>query len=124
MPWHKPTGRETARRIDTSLARHKALEDEAKTLKVTIKGIETNAMNWWPARGRRSAWTKPAPSSSNASKPCCCHLPRLPARRTAGLHQGGGESVEQVRRDCAQIEAERDEASRQLQAFLVELGYE
>jgi type I restriction enzyme M protein len=114
----------TARSIEASLAHHKALEDEAKELKATLKAIEN----------KRDELVASAREKISVDEARTVIIERL---RTLllSIYQG---YLRAEQRACIravenmwdkyaitarQIEAERDEASRQLEAFLEELGY-
>ena len=114
----------SAQRIETSLARHKALEDEAKALKTTLKGIES----------KRDELVASAREKISIDDSRTVIITRLKARLLSVY--GGYLRAEQ--RACVkameslwdkyavsacQIETERAEASRQLQMLLTELGY-
>ena len=116
---------ERAASINTSLERHKALEDEAKTLKSTTKNIESRRDQLVA-----SARTKITPDQARDV---------ILARQEQTLYRIYMGYLKAHQRQCIkaienlwskyavnarQIEAERDAASRQLQQFLVELGYE
>jgi type I restriction enzyme M protein len=115
----------SAQSIDASLEHHKALEDEAKELKATLKGIEN----------KRDELVASAREKISVDEARIVIIERL---RTLLLDIYQGylraeqraciKAVENLWDKYAvtarQIEAERDEASRQLQEFLVELGYE
>lgn len=116
---------DTAQRIDTSLARHKVLEDEAKALKATLKGIEN----------KRDELVASAREKISVDEARTVIIERLKTRLLNIYHgylraeqRACIKAVENLWAKYAvtarQIEAERDQASRQLQAFLVELGYE
>ena len=115
----------TAHAIEEQLARHKALEEETKELKATLKGIEN----------RREELVTTARAKISEDEARTVIVDRL---RTL-LQEIYGSYLRSEQRACVhavenlwdkyavtarQIEAERDEASRQLEAFLVELGYE
>ena len=114
-----------ASRIAESLARHKVLEDEVKALRATIKGIES----------KRDKLVQSARVKISAGEARGVILERL-RRVLMGLYEAYlradvracVRAVENLWGKYAvtarAIEAERDEASRELQAFLVELGYE
>jgi type I restriction enzyme M protein len=112
-------------RLTQQLERHKALEDEAKTLKGTIKTIEA----------KREELVQSARAKISVDEARQVILARL-QRVLAEIY---GSYLRAEQRKCVQavenlwakyavtakqIEAERDAASRELQAFLVELGYE
>ena len=114
-----------ATRIAESLERHKALEDEVKALRATIKGIES----------KRDELVQSARVKISADEARGVIVERL--RRVlmslyeAYLRADVRECVRAIENlwgkyavTAKAIEAERDEASRRLQAFLVELGYE
>lgn len=117
--WH------TAQRLEASLAQHKALEDEAKSLKATIKSIEN----------KRDDLVASAREKITVGQARIVIIERL---KSLLLNIYGGyfraeqraciKALENLWAKYAvtalQIEADRDEASRQLQEFLVELGYE
>lgn len=115
----------TARSIETSLARHKAMEDEVKELKATLKAIEN----------KRDELVASAMEKISVDEARTVIIDRL-KNLLLDIYQG---YLRAEQRACIkavenmwdkyavtarQIEAERDEASRQLQEFLVELGYE
>ncbi|WP_260295762.1 class I SAM-dependent DNA methyltransferase [Sedimenticola hydrogenitrophicus] len=115
---------ERAMNIAATLERHKALEDEAKTLKATIKGIE----------GRRDELVQSAREKISVDEARTVIIARL--RQTlmetyrAYLRADQRACIKAVENlwgkyavTAKAIEAERDAASRQLQAFLAELGY-
>src|SRR5690606_2255428 len=111
--------------IEAQLLRHKALEDEAKALKGTIKGIESR-------RDDLVASARAKITSDEARAVILARLEQTLYRIYMGYlkaHQrqciGAIENLwSKYAVNARQIEAERDAASRQLQAFLVELGYE
>lgn len=117
--WH------TAQSLETSLGRHKALEDEAKELKATLKGIEN----------KRDELVASARGKISVDEARTVIIDRL---RTLLLDIYRGylraeqraciRAVENLWAKYAvtarQIEVERDEASTQLEQLLVELGYE
>jgi type I restriction enzyme M protein len=116
---------DSAQRIDTSLTRHKALEDEAKSLRATIKAIEN----------KRDELVASARQKISVSEARTVIIERLKNQLLA-IYSGYLrteqraciKAVENLWSKYAitarQIEAERDQASRQLQEFLVDLGYE
>ncbi|MAX87536.1 MULTISPECIES: type I restriction-modification system subunit M [Thalassolituus] len=114
-----------ATQLASSLARHSALENEVKEIKATIKGISA----------KRDELVESARKKIDASEARTLILKRL--RRLLLARYQGYLKAEQRR--CIRaienlwskyavtaktIEAERDQASAQLQAFLAELGYE
>jgi type I restriction enzyme M protein len=115
----------TAPRIEDSLTRHKALDEEAKTLKATIKHVEN----------KRDDLVASAREKITADQSRTVIIERL---KNLLLDLYGGylraeqraciKAVEDLWDKYAvtarQIEAERDEASRKLQQFFVELGYD
>ena len=116
---------EHALSIATSLERHKALEDEVKAIKGTIKGIE----------GKRDELVQSAREKISNDEARTVIIERL--RQL--LMNTYKAYLRADQRACIKafenlwgkyavtaktIEAERDAASEQLQAFLVELGYE
>ena len=111
--------------ITVSLERHKILEDEVKTLRATIKAIAD----------KRDELVQSARIKISTDEARTVIIERL--RQT--LMEIYETYLRADQRACIraienlwakyavtakEIEAERDEASRQLQAFLVELGYE
>ena len=115
---------DTAQRIDASLTRHKALEDEAKTLKGTIKSIE-NKRDELVASAREKITVDQARTAIiNRLKNLLMSIygGYLRAEQRACI-----KAVENLWAKYAvtarQIEAERDEASRELETFLEGLGY-
>lgn len=116
---------QTAQRIEASLARHKALEDELKELKATIKGIET----------RRDDLVASARKKISTDEARTVIIARLKALLMATYQnylraeqRACIRAVENLWAKYAvtarQIEDERNKVSQQLQNFLVELGYE
>jgi type I restriction enzyme M protein len=115
---------QTAVTLEAQLARHKALEDEARSLKVTIKAIE-NKRDELVQRAREKIPRDQARTVIIArlkQQLLDTYRRYLRAEQRACI-----QAIENLWRKYAvtarQIEAERDDASRQLQAFLVELGY-
>ena len=115
----------SAQRIETSLARHKALEDEVKALKATLKGIES----------KRDELVESARKKISIDEARTVIIARLKERLLAiyngylrAEQRACIEAVENLWTKYAitarQIETERDETSQKLQEFLVELGYE
>lgn len=113
-----------AQRLEASLARRKALEDEAKALKATVKAIEN----------KRDELVESARKKITVDEARTVIIERL-RQRLMAIYQG---YLRTEQRACikaienlwskyavtaCQIESGRDQASRQLQAFLVELGY-
>ncbi|GGB52287.1 restriction endonuclease subunit S [Oceanisphaera marina] len=115
----------TAQRVDINLTRHKALEDEVKELRATLKSIET----------KRDDLVASARNKISVDEARTVIIARLKALLSA-LYQSYLrteqraciKAVENLWAKYAvtakQIEMERDTASQQLKAFLVELGYE
>lgn len=116
---------DSAQRLEAELEGHKALEEEAKTLKATIKAIEN----------KRDELVESARKKISVDEARTVIIERLKTRLLA-IYSG---YLRTEQRACIkaienlwakyavtarQIEAERDQASRQLQEFLVELGYE
>ncbi len=114
-----------ARKVEDSLARHKALEDEVKGLKAKIKGVEQ----------KRDALVTSAREKITTDEARVVIIERL--RKTLlDIYQSYlraelrvcikaiGNLWDKYAVTAKQIEAERDAASEQLEAFLVELGYE
>jgi type I restriction enzyme M protein len=114
-----------AERIEAQLARHKMLEDEARTLKVLIKSTETKK-NELVEQARLKI------SSDEARQVIVERLGQV-------LFDSYRQYLRADQRACVaaienlwnkyavtakQIEAERDQAAEELQKFLVELGYE
>ena len=114
-----------AQQLELSLARHKVLEDEVKSLKATIKGIAA----------KRDELVEAARAKIDSSAARTLILARL---RLLLLTRYQGYLKAEQRRciraienlwskyavTAKTIETERDQASAQLQAFLVELGYD
>lgn len=116
---------EHATRISTGLERHKALEDEVKSQRATIKGIEN----------KRDELVQSARDKINNDDARTVIIKRLhqllmDTYRTylRADQRACIRAIENLWNKYAvtarTIEAERDTASKQLQAFLVELGYE
>ena len=115
----------SAQTIEETLARHKSLEDEAKALKASLKAIEN----------KRDELVASAREKISVDEARTVIIERL---RTLLLNIYRGylrteqraciRAVENLWDKYAvaacQVEAARDEASRQLEEFLVELGYE
>ena len=117
--------RDAAERIEVQLARHKALEDEAKALKVAIKSTEA----------RKYELVEQARLKISKDESRVIIVERLGKVLLASYRQ----YLRADQRACVaaienlwgkyavtakQIEAERDAAAQALQAYLVELGYE
>ncbi|NIC36964.1 N-6 DNA methylase [Halomonas desiderata] len=113
-----------AQRLEAELEGHKTLENEAKTLKATIKAIEN----------KRDELVESARKKISVDEARTVIIERL-RQRLMAIYQN---YLRTEQRACIkaienlwskyavtarQIEAERDQASRQLQEFLVELGY-
>jgi type I restriction enzyme M protein len=114
-----------AERIEAQLQRHKALEDEAKTLKAHIKTTTE----------KRDALVEQARKKISADEARVIIIQRLGRVLVASFQQylradqrACVAAIENLWRKYAvtanQIEAQRDAAAEQLQKFLVELGYE
>lgn len=114
-----------AERLEALLARHKALEDEARALKATIKSTES----------RKNELVEQARLKISKDEARVVIVERL----GQVLFESYRQYLRADQRACIaaiknlwskyavtakQIEAERDEAARALQAYLVELGYE
>jgi len=114
-----------AEQLEVQLARHKALEDEAKTLKRTIKTIEQK-------RDELAASARQKISTDEARdiiiERLQQHLLNIYSSYLRAEQRASIKAVEDLWSKYAvtahQIEAERDHAAQQLRAFLVELGYE
>ncbi len=114
-----------ADQLEHQLARHKALEDEAKTLKATLKAIEN----------KREALVQSARAKITNDEARGIIIERL-QQQLLGTYRSYLraeqraciKAVENLWRKYAvtakQIEMERGEASQKLKAFLAELGYE
>jgi type I restriction enzyme M protein len=114
-----------AERIEAQLARHKSLEDEAKSLKGLIKTTEQS----------RDDLVEKARENITDDEARIVIVERLGKvlfesyrQYLAADQRACVAAIESLWRKYAvtakQIEAERDEAAQALQAFLVELGYE
>ena len=116
---------DTAQRLEASLARHRTLEEEIKEQKATLKAIEN----------KRDDLVDSARKKISLDEARTVIIERL-RNRLLNIYKGYLR-VEQ--RDCIhtvenlwskyavtarEIEAERGQASEQLEQFLVELGYE
>jgi type I restriction enzyme M protein len=114
-----------AERVEAKLTTHKALEDEAKTLKASIKSTEAK-------KDELVEQARLKISKDEARQVIVERLGKL-------LFESYRQYLRADQRACIaavenlwgkyavtarQIEAERDEAARALQGFLVELGYE
>jgi type I restriction enzyme M protein len=114
-----------AEQIETQLERHKVLEDEVKSLRATIKGIE----------GKRDELVQNAREKISTDVARTVIVERLrqllmDAYR-AYLRADQRACIKTIENlwdkyavTAKTIEAERDAASKQLKAFLLELGYE
>lgn len=115
----------TAERIEVKLTTHKALEDEAKTLKAAIKSTEAK-------KDELVEQARLKISKDEARQVIVERLGKL-------LFESYRQYLRADQRACVaavenlwgkyavtakQIEAERDKAAKALQGFLVELGYE
>lgn len=117
--------RQQAARIEMQLARHKVLEDEAKALKKTLKAIN----------GKRDELVESARKKISVDEARRAIIGRL-ENLSMTIYQGYLrteqraciKAVENLWSKYAvtahEIKAQRDAASRELQAFLAELGYE
>jgi type I restriction enzyme M protein len=114
-----------AAQIEAQLQRHKALEDEVKALRATIKGIE----------GKRDELVQSARAKITNDEARTVIIERLRqlllSTYQAYLRADQRACIKAIENlwskyavTAKTIEAERDSASQQLQAFLVELGYE
>jgi type I restriction enzyme M protein len=114
-----------AEQLEGQLARHKLLEDEVKALRATIKGVE-NKRDELVARARLEI------STDEARTVIIARLRRvLMETYEAYLRADQRACVRGIENlwgkyavTAKTIEAQRDAASAQLKAFLVELGYE
>lgn len=114
-----------AKSVAESLERHKVLEDEVKAVKATIKGIEGK-------RDELVASARDKISEDQARTEIIKRLRKILMQTYAAYLRADQracvKAVENLWSKYAVtakfIEAERDAASDQLQAFLVELGYE
>ncbi len=114
-----------AEQLEGQLARHKLLEDEVRALRATIKGVE-NKRDELVARARLKI------SKDEARMVIVARLRRvLMETYEAYLRADQRACVRAIANLWSKyavttktIEAERDAASAQLKAFLVELGYE
>jgi len=110
--------------LTTSLERHKALEDEAKELKATIKAIENRREELVQSARQRISTDEARTVIIERLRQLLMETYRayLRADQRACI-----KAIENLWGKYAvtarEIEAERDAASAQLQAFLVELGY-
>lgn len=116
---------ERAQAITESLVRHKKLEDEVKTLKATIKGIE-NKRDELVEKAREKI-------SNNEARTVIIERLRQTLMNTYQAYLRADlraciKAIENLWSKYAvtakEIEAERDDASRRLKDFFVELGYE
>ena len=114
-----------AEQIEAQLQRHKLLEDEVKTLRATIKGIE----------GKRDELVQSARAKITNDEARIVIIERLRQlllnTYRAYLRADQRACIKAIENlwskyavTAKTIEAARDAASQQLQAFLLELGYE
>lgn len=114
-----------AQTLETSLAKHKALEDEVKTLKANIKATASKRDELVDAARKKISQVDAQPLISARLKRLLLAIYRdyLKAEQRQCIR-----AVENLWSKYAvtakTIEAERDQASQQLQAFLQELGYD
>ncbi|MCD6533060.1 MAG: hypothetical protein J7L25_03140 [Deltaproteobacteria bacterium] len=117
--------REQAQKLEQSLARHKVLEDEVKILKATIKGIE-NRRDELVASARQKI-SRDEARIVIIERLCQVLMNTYQAYLRAD-QRACIKAIENLWSKYAvtakTIEAERGAASEQLNAFLVELGYE
>ncbi|MGE0332340.1 MAG: N-6 DNA methylase [Ramlibacter sp.] len=115
----------TAERLDKQLARHKALEEEARTLKATIKTTQTKKQELVEqARlkiSRDQARQVITERLGNVLFNSYQQYLRADQRACVAAIENLWSKYAVTAR---QIEAERDQAANELQRFLVELGYE
>lgn len=117
--------KQQATRIETQLARHKALEDEVRELKASIRSTE-NQKQTLADEAREKI------SKDDARKVISERLGQLLFRTYAAYLRADLRActfaVENLWQKYAttakEIEVERDQAAAELQQFLVELGYE
>lgn len=116
---------ERTQSVEQSLARHKELEDEVKTLKATLKSIEN----------KRDELVESAREKISTDEARIVIIERLRKvlMETYQTYLRADQRVcikvienlwDKYAVTAKTIEAERDAASQQLKAFLVELGYE
>ena len=114
-----------AKSITQSLERHKTLEDEVKTIRATIKGIE-NKRDALVASARKKISNDEA-RSVIVERLCQTLMTTYQAYLQAD-QRACVKAIENLWEKYAvtakTIEAERDKASALLQTFMVELGYE
>ncbi|MCY0965690.1 type I restriction-modification system subunit M [Parathalassolituus penaei] len=114
-----------AQTIETSLANHKKLEDEVKTLRADIKATASKREELVDAARKKISQAEAQPLISARLKRLLLAIYRdyLKAEQRQCIR-----AVENLWNKYAvtakTIEAERDQASQQLQAFLQELGYD
>lgn len=110
--------------IATSLERHKALEDEVKALKATIKSIENKRDDLVQSAREKISTDQARTVIVERLRKLLMNTYRAYLRAD---QRGCIKAIENLWGKYAvtakTIEAERDAASVQLQAFLVELGY-
>lgn len=114
-----------AQTLETSLSKHKALEDEVKTLRAKIKATASKREELVDAARKKISQADAQPLISARLKRLLLAIYRdyLKAEQRQCIR-----AVENLWNKYAvtakTIEAERNQASQQLQAFLQELGYE
>ncbi|WP_138441208.1 type I restriction-modification system subunit M [Marinobacter alexandrii] len=116
---------DTAQRLEASLARHKALEDEVKEQKSTLKAIEN----------KRDDLVESARKKISVDEARAVIIERL-RDLLLNIYKGYLRAEQRACIKCVEnlwnkyaltalaIESERDNASKQLQEFFEELGYE
>ena len=113
-----------AEQLEAQLAWHKALEDESKTLKKTIKTIEQKR-DELAANARQKISTNEA--RDIIIERLQQHLLNIYNRYLRAEQRACVTAADNLWSKYAvtarQIEAERDQAAQQLQVFLMELGY-
>ena len=116
---------DTAQRLEAGLARHKALEDEVKEQKATLKAIESIRDDLVDSARQKISVDEARAVIIDRLRDLLLNIYKgyLRSEQRACI-----KSVENLWSKYAvtarQIEVERDEANQRLQEFLLELGYE
>lgn len=114
-----------AARITASLERHKALEDEVKTLRANIRSIENNRDELVQSAREKISTDEARTVIIERLRKTLMEIYETYLRADQRACVRAIENLwEKYAVTAKEIETQRDTAARELQAFLVELGYE
>ncbi|MEQ9237039.1 N-6 DNA methylase [Coleofasciculus sp. E2-BRE-01] len=114
-----------AARITASLERHKALEDEVKTLRANIRSIENNRDELVQSAREKISTDEARTVIIERLRKTLMEIYETYLRADQRVCVRAIENLwEKYAVTAKEIEAARDVAAQELQAFLVELGYE